>query len=80
MSLLSLCLNAASVHDVCCLNKLIHHIKETANQPVVLHKFDLDKMILVLQLLMREALRVNLLEKKIPMGNWRARFKVLGSS
>ena len=47
MSLLSLCLNAASIHDACCLNKLIHHIKETANQPVVLHKFDLDKMILI---------------------------------
>ena len=47
VSLLSSRLNKASVHDLSCLNKLVHHIKNTANQPLVLHKFDLDKMILI---------------------------------
>ena len=47
VSLLSSRLNRASIHDVSCLNKLIHHIKNTANQPLVLHKFDLSKMVLI---------------------------------
>ena len=47
VSLLSSRLNKASIHDVSCLNKLIHHIKNTANQPLVLHKFDLSKMVLI---------------------------------
>ena len=47
VSLLSSRLNRASIHDLCCLNKLIHHIKSTANQPLVLHKFDLDKLVLI---------------------------------
>ena len=47
VSLLSSRLNKATIHDLCCLNKLVHHIKNTANQPLVLHKFDVDKMILI---------------------------------
>ena len=47
VSLLSSRLNKATIHDLSCLNKLIHHIKSTASQPLVLHKFDLDKLILI---------------------------------
>ena len=47
VSLLSSRLNKATIHDLCCLNKLVHHIKGTANQPLVLHKFDLDKLVLI---------------------------------
>ena len=47
VSLLSSRLNRATIHDLCCLNKLVHHIKGTANQPLVLHKFDLEKMVLI---------------------------------
>ena len=47
VSLLSSRLHRATIHDVCCLNKLIHHIKSTASQPLVLHKFDLNKLVLI---------------------------------
>lgn len=47
VSILSSRMNRASIHDVCCLNKLIHHIRSTASQPLILHKFDLDKLILI---------------------------------
>ena len=47
VSLLSSRLNQATVHDLNCLNKLVHHIKNSANQPLVLHKFDLDKLVLI---------------------------------
>lgn len=49
MSILASRLKNATVHDVMCLNKLIAHIKNTAQtqQPLVLHRFDNDKMILI---------------------------------
>ena len=47
VSLLSSRMNRATIHDLNCLNKLVHHIKSTASQPLVLHKFDLDKLVLI---------------------------------
>ena len=47
VSLLSSRLNQSTIHDLDCLNKLVHHIKSTASQPLVLHKFDVDKLVLI---------------------------------
>ena len=47
ISILSSRLKNASVHDLCCLNKLIAHIKGTASQPLVLHKFRNEDMVFI---------------------------------
>ena len=47
VSILSSRLHRASVHDALCLNKLIVHIKGTASQPLVLHKFNSKDMIFI---------------------------------
>lgn len=47
VSILSSRLKSASVHDLCCLNKLIVHIKGSASQPLVLHKFRNDQMVFI---------------------------------
>ena len=47
ISILASRLKNATVHDVACLNKLISHLRSTASQPLVLHKFDNNKMTLI---------------------------------
>ena len=47
VSILASRLKNATVHDVSCLNKLISHLRSTANQPLILHKFDSSKMIFI---------------------------------
>ena len=47
VSILASRLKCATVHDVACLNKTIAHLRKTASQPLVLHKFDQDRMTLV---------------------------------
>ncbi|CAK9069062.1 Protein SENSITIVITY TO RED LIGHT REDUCED 1 [Durusdinium trenchii] len=47
VSILSSRLHRATVHDVVCLNKVITHMRQTAQQPLVLHRFDMSKMILI---------------------------------
>ena len=47
VSILSSRLNHATVHDVNCLNKLISHLRSTASQPLILHKFSNDQMIFI---------------------------------
>ena len=44
VSLLSSRLKNASVHDLTCLNKLVVHLRNTAQQHLVLHKFRNDRM------------------------------------
>lgn len=47
VSILSSRLHHATVHDVNCLNKLISHLRSTASQPLILHKFDSSQMVLI---------------------------------
>ena len=47
VSILASRLKNATVHDVACLNKLIAHLRNTASQPLVLHKFHPEKMTLI---------------------------------
>ena len=47
VSILASRLKHATVHDVACLNKLAVHLRNTASQPLVLHKFDNSKMTLI---------------------------------
>ena len=47
VSILASRLKNATVHDVSCLNKLISHLRSTANQLLILHKFDSSKMIFI---------------------------------
>lgn len=47
VSLLSSRLRNATVHDLCCLNKAVNHLRSTAQQTLVLHKFQNDKMIFI---------------------------------
>ena len=44
VSILSSRLRKATVHDVACLNKLVHHLRSTAQLNLTLHRFDSDKM------------------------------------
>jgi len=44
VSILSSRLKAASIHDLVCLNKLITHLRNTAQQNLVLHRFESSKM------------------------------------
>ena len=48
VSILSTRLNRASIYDLCCLNKLVAHIKSTASQPLVLHKFKNEDMLFIM--------------------------------
>ena len=47
VSILSSRLNKASVYDLGCMNRMVIHIKSTASQPLVLHKFDNSKMVFI---------------------------------
>lgn len=47
VSILSSRLNKASLYDLGCLNRMVQHIKGTASQPLVLHRFDNDKMLFI---------------------------------
>ena len=47
VSILASRLKRASVHDLCCLNKLVLHLRSTAQQCLTLHRFDNDKMIFI---------------------------------
>lgn len=47
VSILSSRLKEAAVHDVCCLNKLISHLRNTAQQKLTLHSFSNQDMILI---------------------------------
>ena len=47
VSILSSRLKEGTVEDVCCLNKLIQHLRNTAQQSFTLHRFSNDKMILI---------------------------------
>ena len=44
VSILSSWLKAASIHDLVCLNKLITYLINTAEQNLVLHRFDSSRM------------------------------------
>jgi len=35
------------VHDLVCLNKLVSHLRATAQQSLVLHKFESSKMVFI---------------------------------
>ena len=48
VSILSTRLNQASVHDLCCLNKVVAHIKNTASQSLVLHKLRNEDMLFIM--------------------------------
>ena len=47
VSILASRLKNATVHDVSCLNKLISHLRGTASQPSVLHKFNNRDMVFI---------------------------------
>lgn len=47
VSILSSRLQHATVHDLCCVNKLAIHLRNTAQQHLILHKFDNQKMIFI---------------------------------
>ena len=47
VSILASRLKNATIHDVACLNKLISHLRNTGNRPLVLHRFDNERMTLV---------------------------------
>ena len=47
VSILASRLKHPTVHDVSCLNKLISHLRSTASQPLVLHRFDTSRMTLI---------------------------------
>ncbi|CAK9083538.1 Retrovirus-related Pol polyprotein from transposon RE2 (Retro element 2) (AtRE2) [Includes: Protease RE2 [Durusdinium trenchii] len=47
VSILSSRLKEAVIHDICCLNKLIAHLRNTAQQSLTLHSFNNDDMILI---------------------------------
>lgn len=47
VSILSSRLKEATVHDVCCINKLIGHLRNTAQQSLTLHSFRNEDMILI---------------------------------
>ena len=44
VSILSSRLHQATVHDVICLNKLVVHLRSTAQQNLTLHRFDPEKL------------------------------------
>ena len=47
VSILASRLKAATIHDFCCLNRLIVHLRNTAKQPLTLHKFKSKDMVLI---------------------------------
>ncbi len=47
VSILSSRLQVASVHDLVCLNKLISYLRNTAQQCLMLHRFDSNKMVFI---------------------------------
>ena len=47
VSILASRLKNATVHDISCLNKLISHLRSTASQPLVLHKFSNRDMVFI---------------------------------
>ncbi|CAK8995053.1 Retrovirus-related Pol polyprotein from transposon TNT 1-94 [Includes: Protease, partial [Durusdinium trenchii] len=47
VSILSSRLKEGTIEDVSCLNKLIQHLRNTAQQSLTLHRFSNDKMILI---------------------------------
>ncbi len=47
VSLLSSRLKQATIHDLCCLNKAVQHLRSTAQQSLTLHKFRNDKMVFI---------------------------------
>ena len=47
VSLLASRLHQATVHDLTCLNKMASYLRGTAQQPLVLHKFDSKSMVFV---------------------------------
>lgn len=47
VSILSSRLRKATIHDLCCVNKLAVHLRNTAQQHLTLHKFDNEKMIFI---------------------------------
>ncbi len=47
VSILASRLKYATVHDVYCINKLVVHLRATAQQCLVLHRFDNDKMVFI---------------------------------
>ena len=47
VSLLASRLHQATIHDLSCLNKMVHHLRTTAKQPLILHKFGSEKIVFV---------------------------------
>ena len=47
VSILASRLRKPTIHDVCCLNKLVLHLRSSAQQSLTLHRFDNDKMIFI---------------------------------